>query len=64
MIYLGAGNDEDGVEDSAVMNNIITDIKEGFVQRRLPDGGFKVEINMKKISQVMLGILVIQECTL
>ena len=32
------------MEDSAVMNNIITDIKEGFVQRRLPDGGFKVKI--------------------
>ena len=42
-LFKGAGNDdENGVEDSAVMNNIITDIKEGFVQRRLPDGGFKV----------------------
>jgi hypothetical protein len=25
-----------------VMNNLMHDIKEGFIQRRLPDGGFKV----------------------
>ena len=24
------------------MNNLMHDIKEGFIQRRLPDGGFKV----------------------
>ena len=26
------------------MNNLMHDIKEGFIQRRLPDGGFKVVI--------------------
>ena len=26
------------------MNNLMHDIKEGFIQRRLPDGGFKVII--------------------
>ena len=31
-------NDEDG----EVMNNLMSDIQNGFVHRRLPDGGFKV----------------------
>ena len=32
-------------------DNIMTDIKEGFIQRRLPDGGFKVLLTqyIKKI---------------
>ena len=34
------GNDEDG----EVMNNLMSDIQNGFVHRRLPDGGFKVRI--------------------
>ena len=38
------GKDEEG-EDGIVMNNLIHDIKEGFIHRRLPDGGFKVIIN-------------------
>ena len=38
------GKDEDG-EDGIVMNNLIHDIKEGFIHRRLPDGGFKVISN-------------------
>ena len=25
--------------------NLMTDIKEGFIQRRLPDGGFKVQLS-------------------
>jgi hypothetical protein len=29
-------------DDSRVMNNLMSDIHAGFVQRRLPDGGFKV----------------------
>ena len=32
------------MEDEVVMNNLMHDIKEGFIQRRLPDGGFKVVI--------------------
>ena len=32
------------MEDEVVMNNLMHDIKEGFIQRRLPDGGFKVFI--------------------
>ena len=42
----GASKDEekDDVEDEVVMNNLMHDIKEGFIQRRLPDGGFKVVI--------------------
>ena len=39
------GREEEGAE-TAVMSNLMHDIKEGFVQRRLPDGGFKVE-NMR-----------------
>ena len=35
---------EDEAEDKLVMNNLMHDIKEGFIQRRLPDGGFKVSI--------------------
>ncbi len=35
------GEKEEG-EDEVVMNNLMHDIKEGFIQRRLPDGGFKV----------------------
>ena len=42
----GASKDEEkeDVEDEVVMNNLMHDIKEGFIQRRLPDGGFKVII--------------------
>ena len=29
-------------EDTEVMKNLMDDIQSGFVQRRLPDGGFKV----------------------
>ena len=29
-------------ENGGVMNNIMSDIQNGFVHRRLPDGGFKV----------------------
>ena len=41
------GNKADGGGDNAeenggVMNNIMSDIQNGFVHRRLPDGGFKV----------------------
>merc|ERR1719481_550480 len=38
------GQKEDGDgdgDDEVVMNNLMHDIKEGFIQRRLPDGGFK-----------------------
>lgn len=38
------GQKEEGAEDGddeVVMNNLMHDIKEGFIQRRLPDGGFK-----------------------
>jgi len=34
------GVEEEG-EERMVMNNLMHDIKEGFIQRRLPDGGFK-----------------------
>ena len=30
-------------EETVLKDNIMTDIKEGFIQRRLPDGGFKVQ---------------------
>ena len=42
----GPSKDEEreDVEDEVVMNNLMHDIKEGFIQRRLPDGGFKVII--------------------
>lgn len=36
------GNEEDG----QVMNNLMSDIQNGFVHRRLPDGGFKVQFFM------------------
>ena len=41
---LGISKDEEKDEagDEVVMNNLMHDIKEGFIQRRLPDGGFKV----------------------
>ena len=48
------GNKADGGGDNAeenggVMNNIMSDIQNGFVHRRLPDGGFKVfKINLIK----------------
>ncbi len=32
----------EGDEDGQVMNNLMSDIQNGFVHRRLPDGGFKV----------------------
>ena len=43
---IGVSKDEEkeDVEDEVVMNNLMHDIKEGFIQRRLPDGGFKVII--------------------
>ena len=34
--------EKDEAGDEVVMNNLMHDIKEGFIQRRLPDGGFKV----------------------
>ena len=42
--FQGNGKDDEKDEscDEAVMNNLMHDIKEGFIQRRLPDGGFKV----------------------
>merc|ERR1719411_1675814 len=41
--FQGTSRDEEkeDVEDEVVMNNLMHDIKEGFIQRRLPDGGFK-----------------------
>merc|ERR1719232_2206296 len=33
--------EKDEAGDEVVMNNLMHDIKEGFIQRRLPDGGFK-----------------------
>merc|ERR1719244_1658474 len=41
--FQGGQKEEGGEEgdDEVVMNNLIHDIKEGFIQRRLPDGGFK-----------------------
>ena len=40
----GTAKDEEKEDegDEVVMNNLMHDIKEGFIQRRLPDGGFKV----------------------
>ena len=39
----GQGNNKEGNdEDGQVMNNLMSDIQNGFVHRRLPDGGFKV----------------------
>ena len=42
----GGAKDEDKEDggDEVVMNNLMHDIKEGFIQRRLPDGGFKVRL--------------------
>jgi len=41
--FQGGAKDEDKEEgdDEVVINNLVHDIKEGFIQRRLPDGGFK-----------------------
>jgi len=41
--FQGISKDEEKDEagDEVVMNNLMHDIKEGFIQRRLPDGGFK-----------------------
>eukprot|EP00092_Neocalanus_flemingeri_P032005 GFUD01034784.1.p1 GENE.GFUD01034784.1~~GFUD01034784.1.p1 ORF type:complete len:1576 (+),score=438.20 GFUD01034784.1:631-4728(+) len=41
--FQGGAKDEDKEDggDEVVMNNLMHDIKEGFIQRRLPDGGFK-----------------------
>ena len=49
------GNKADGGGDNAeenggVMNNIMSDIQNGFVHRRLPDGGFKV-CRLKKFTR-------------
>ena len=38
----GGGGGTDNEENGGVMNNIMSDIQNGFVHRRLPDGGFKV----------------------
>ena len=40
------------MEDEVVMNNLMHDIKEGFIQRRLPDGGFKVVIIYFRCSSI------------
>ena len=55
------GNKADGGGDNAeenggVMNNIMSDIQNGFVHRRLPDGGFKV-CNMAAIFKVYPEIM-------
>ena len=45
-----AGGQADVVEEEGeevLKDNIMTDIKEGFIQRRLPDGGFKVNLYKK-----------------
>ena len=34
--------EKDEAGDEVVIDNLMHDIKEGFIQRRLPDGGFKV----------------------
>jgi len=41
--FQGTAKDEEKEDegDEVVMNNLMHDIKEGFIQRRLPDGGFK-----------------------
>ena len=36
------GGGDNAEENGGVMNNIMSDIQNGFVHRRLPDGGFKV----------------------
>ena len=46
--FAAGGRDGDLVEEvdgeeTVLKDNIMTDIKEGFIQRRLPDGGFKVQ---------------------
>ena len=48
--FQGAAKDDDKEEscDEAVMNNLMHDIKEGFIQRRLPDGGFKVSLSFNE----------------
>jgi hypothetical protein len=46
------GEKEEG-EDEVVMNNLMHDIKEGFIQRRLPDGGFKVHNFKTSNSKIM-----------
>ena len=37
------GQNKEDSEEGQVMNNLMSDIQNGFVHRRLPDGGFKVE---------------------
>ena len=46
LFVAGGAKDEDKEDggDEVVMNNLMHDIKEGFIQRRLPDGGFKVRM--------------------
>ena len=50
----GGAKDEDKEDggDEVVMNNLMHDIKEGFIQRRLPDGGFKVGLIWQLANQV------------
>ena len=47
-------------EETVLKDNIMTDIKEGFIQRRLPDGGFKVQtllkVKLKKVSSTINSI--------
>ena len=41
------GQNKEDSEEGQVMNNLMSDIQNGFVHRRLPDGGFKVlDINL------------------
>ena len=49
--FAAGGRDGDLVEEvdgeeTVLKDNIMNDIKGGFIQRRLPDGGFKVQASM------------------
>ena len=53
--------EEEGEE--VLKDNIMHDIKEGFIQRRLPDGGFKVGVKSVGYkcgrNRVGLGLLLV-----
>ena len=52
-------NNKEGDEDGQVMNNLMSDIQNGFVHRRLPDGGFKVLFNnTMQIAPISLCLLI------
>jgi hypothetical protein len=62
-ISLSSASRADGADDEEkqVMRNLMTDIQSGFVQRRLPDGGFKVRTSAHYIYWQSSGRAIFQQ---